>query len=139
LHPVDSQQDQTLALTLNQDHFPVWPGQVPQIKHIGLLLKLTDSSVSALGLALTTPDGSETDSVVLNKLDVGDVLVGGQDYPSLVALDERAWQVTLSQAQIASLPADLHHTVTVSGISHESLNPDAVEDLSIICVYTLTN
>ncbi len=76
---------------------------------------------------------------MLNKLDVGDVLVGRQDYPSLVALDERAWQATLSQAQIASLPAGLHHTVTVSGISHESLNPDAVEDLSIICVYTLTN
>ncbi len=138
LHPLDSQQDQTLALTLNQDHFPIWPGQTLQIMHIGLLLKLTDSGVDPLSLTLTTPDGSETDSASLGKLDVGDVLVGGQDYPSPVALDERAWQVTLSQAQIVLFPSNLRHTVTVNGSQHESLNPDAVEDLGIICVYSLT-
>jgi hypothetical protein len=65
--------------------------------------------------------------------------VGGQDYTSPIALDESGWQVTLSQAQTAALPAALHHTVTVNGISHESLNPDAVEDLGIICVYALAN
>jgi len=152
LHPVDSQQDQTLALTLNQDHFPVWPRNTLQITHIGLLLKLTDSSVQTLSLSLTTPDQAETASITLTKSDVGYVLVGGlayphtnlnqdhnQSYPTPVALDERSWQVTLSQNQIAALPAGLHHTVTVNGASHESLNPDAVEDLGIICIYTLTN
>ena len=69
---------------------------------------------------------------------MGDVLVGGQDYATPVALDEHGWLVTLSQNQIAGLPSGLHHTVTVNDVSHESLNFDAIEDLGIICVYTLT-
>lgn len=142
LHPVESLQDQTLALRLNQDHFPVWPGNTLQITHIGLLLKLTDSSVQTLSFSLTTPDGSETDSISLNKIDMEGghyLLLGGHDFATPVALDERSWQVILSQVQIAGLAANLHHTVTVNGITHEILNPEAVEDLGIICVYNLTN
>lgn len=142
LQPVESQQDQFLSLTLNKDHFSTWPGNTLQITRIVLLCKLnltgmTDTNIQQLTLSLTTPDGSETENVLLKKIDVGDVLVGAQDYTNPIALDEHCWQVTLSQSQIAGLPPGLHHTVTVNDKSHESLNPEAIEDLGIICVYTL--
>jgi hypothetical protein len=47
------------------------------------------------------------------------------------------WTMTLKESVIEKLPSIFFVTVKINGVSHTRLNPEAVEDMFIICEYSL--
>jgi hypothetical protein len=47
-----------------------------------------------------------------------------------------SWSFTAAEADIATVAPDLRSSVTIDGASHQRLNPDAVDDLLVVCHFS---
>jgi hypothetical protein len=144
LSPQAAAPAQSLAFELTADRFPFqFRSREVHIQRVELFWKLkTDEATKAyreqgapLTVALTAPAESpvagQLTSVpsVLNgmpraMLEVGDVGLG-------------TWTLTVADGDIARIAALLRRSSTVSGVTRYHLNPDAIDDLLIVCHYAL--
>lgn len=148
LHPGDSETGQTLHLLLGQDRFPfltqkgtIW------IRHVQLYLKLKDVTIYGsantghLELALRAPGADPPVSITFERLTFeGDTAPSGvlgatADFtrPSQPETNLGEWLLVADEDNVGKLAAALQQTVD----GHKRLNPDAFQDLAVVCWYSV--
>ena len=89
----------------------------------------------ALKVSLTPPGGTAAGGSLtslpafLNGVPHGLIDVGGAGLGT--------WTLAVTDADIAAIAADLRYEVTVDGTVHHRLKADAIQDLVIVCHYSI--
>jgi receptor-binding and translocation channel-forming TcA subunit of Tc toxin len=145
LYPVDGATDQTLTLDMGPDRFPFpFRGMEIGIGRMEVFLKLKDGFVYK--------DNTNRNLLFDLKREGGasyagnELKLGGSPIPTLAGavkdLQEStgSWSVVVKEADLENLDpsnSTLKQTVSISGTDHVRLNPAAVEDLWILCHYSV--
>jgi len=145
LTPPDAAPGQTLSLELSKERFPFqYRGRDIHISQVELFLtfkaddatKLYREHGAALKISLTPPGGTAASGSLasllafLNGVPYGRLDVGGSGLGT--------WTLGIADADIAAIAADLRHSVTVGGAVHQRLKADAIQDLVLVCHYSIT-
>ena len=160
LHPTDqAATSQTLELNLTQERFPFhFRGKALEIAQVELFLKFkneTDrASASGKTYAGEYTDGPAHLDVSLvppgltsgrGSLTSSSAYLGGIGHlviPSTETVLAETVPVTFiletREADIQLIAGPLRHTVTANGATHHRLNPDAIEDIFVVCHYGAT-
>jgi hypothetical protein len=141
LHPSEaSPTKQTLQLDLTAERFPL-PNEKGTIRmnRAELFLKLRNviyDDGKALGFDLQIGSGE----FLPQKFQIAGSSVDTVPHsiPSKsMTVSLGSWIMEFKEETIKDLPASLRRTVNISGTDHFRLNPDAIEDIWIICEYSI--
>lgn len=156
LHPKDTDEKQTLQLKLTAERFPfLFKSKILTITQVELFLKLKDEKdsgtmrtyndlyVAGGGVGrlkfMLTPPGPATDPANRPRLEPNGNFGG---IPHAVITVTTGLPVTFefetTDADIASIAAELRYTVTAEEETHRRLKAEAIEDLIIVCHYSVT-
>jgi hypothetical protein len=152
LHPLDTEQDLALVLDLGQIRFPFAyrdTSQTPKHNRIKITaMDLVVSLADAVPYANAQPGGIRLalarNQVVVGTVDLASPAPGRSPQALGVAVGSNAapdtWSVRVSAADLAALaqhnPA-LCTTIVVDGAPRIRLEPEAIDDLWLICHYTV--
>ncbi|HET8851151.1 MAG TPA: hypothetical protein VFN02_01380, partial [Ktedonobacteraceae bacterium] len=145
LNPTDTATSQAMPLALSIERFPfLFRGKQLTIHAMQMFLKLNDAFASnyygkgqPLAFSLAQA-GSTTPFTAGFKLEGSPV--AGIAYAEPLNGQTGSigsWTVTLQNTDIAKLDSALQQVVTVNGQTYTHLNPNAIEDLWIVCQYSL--
>ncbi len=130
LNPPETQPDQSVTLSLTPDRFPFQlPGKMIEINKVELFLQVSKPKDYTTPLKLSFGPTAQVQEFTLEVDQVLDGLPHGTKMFN-ASLNMNSW--TLS-AKIADIPESLRLPV----IAHAHLNPEAIEDLWILCHYML--
>jgi len=142
LHPSEDPPDrQTLQLDLTPERFPL-PPEKGEIKvnraHVFLKLKAGLKYDDDKPIVLELKIGKKVPLVFELKTasDPLPALPHAQPFDKPESLDK--WTMELKETNITTLPDFLKVNVKIHGASHSRLNPEAVEDMFIICKYSVS-
>ena len=158
MQPTDTDDKQTLQISLAPDRFPFqFRGRSIEISQVELFLKLKDEkdptseigetyfdeykSDTPLTISLTPPGGTEG-SGSLKILDgIPHVAIPVTDrvpatFTAPIKLPVK-FVLTASDGDIQKIAAGLQRTVTAEGVTHHRLNSDAIEDILVVCHYSV--
>lgn len=141
LHPADTATSQTLALDLSIERFPfLFRGMQPNIQAMKLFLKLKDGFSYSDSKALTFTFGKDGNPGTSSTFKLGGSPISTLPYAEALQGSVGSvgkWILTVQGSDIAKLDPTLQRTVTVNGQNFVHLNPDAIEDLWIVCQYSI--
>jgi hypothetical protein len=143
LTPPDTASGQTLSLELSKERFPFqYRGRDIHISQVELFLTFKSeettklySAGTALNVSLTAPDGT-TESDALTSLGA---FLNGVPH-ELLEFDGAGlglWTLAVAEGDIERIAPELRYSVTVNGIKHHRLKADAIQDLVIVCHYSI--
>ncbi len=126
LHPPETQPDQSVPLMLTPNHFPFQlPGKMITINEVELFLKVSKPDAYTTPLKLSfAPTGQVQEVSLVKDPNLKDLPRGTKTFNASLG----AWTLT---AKSADIPASLNLPVTAPA----RLNPEAIEDLWILCHY----
>ena len=149
LHPAGAGTSQVLPLNLTAERFPfLFRGKTLTIRALQVFLKLSDAFAGSyagapgykgnglpLPITLAQAGSSTTFPATLTLNTVTGL-------PSAEVLQGKtasigSWSLTVQSADIEKLDPSLRQTMTVNGQTCTYLNPDAFEDLWIVCQYSV--
>lgn len=155
LHPADTKQ--TLSIGLTMERFPFQlRGKVLQIDAMHLFLKLKEGLTykdnqpfaynddKPLAFILKREDGTElppsnfkSKGSPIAGLPYAEPLNPQSDTEPLNAQGEKPgqWSLEVKEDDVKKVNALLQQVVTINGQEHVRLNPDAIEDVWIVCQY----
>lgn len=142
LHPVDTATSQMLPLALVMERFPfLFRGKTLEMHALKLFLKLRDGFAYNDGKPLTltckeAKDGT-TFSATLKATGSPDSSLPYAELLQGKSGNLGVWTIEVQGASLSTLDPSLRRTVTVDGQSFVHLNPDAIEDIWIVCQYTV--
>jgi hypothetical protein len=149
LTPPDTASSQTLSLKLSKERFPFpYRGRDIQISQVELFLifksdeatKLyRDGGAEAALKVLLTPPG---ETAALGPLTLTSILAFLNGVPhGLLGVDNAGlgtWTLVVADGDIEAIAAELRYSVTVNGTEHHRLKAEAIQDLVIVCHYSVT-
>lgn len=162
LHPKDTDAKQVLELDLSPERFPFeFRGKEIQIHRVQLFLKFKDTNIpgqsdtfvtayqekgAALTLSLAESPAQEgAQPVVLASapLDSAESILNGLAHANIQVEGTVpvAWQIETGDNEIAAIAAVLRKDVAdavTAGTKHYRLKAEAIEDLFILCHYTIS-
>ncbi len=161
LHPADTAVSQTLNLDLKQEKFPFqfqeqFPDTEIQISSVELFLLIKDSTIYAgdhssyaaatpLKVSPTPPvdpdDPTKTYDLERNPVFGGlpHTVINYESSPiTLDPSNVEVWKLEVSEEDIKNIAAGLQQTIRVNGEDHVHLKPDAIEDIVIVCHYSVS-
>ncbi|HEX2190826.1 MAG TPA: neuraminidase-like domain-containing protein [Longimicrobiaceae bacterium] len=142
LHSAAPDGAQTLELDLGRERFPFAArDREIAVESVELFLQLAetvpDDAVDAVQLPFSLVPGAG--APVAGRLEAAGSPLAGVPFGSASpAAGAGPYQVRVSGADVAALPAELKHTVVVGGAPQVRLNPEAVRDLWVVCRYGTT-
>ncbi len=141
LHPADTATSQTLAIDLSIERFPfLFRGMQLNIQAMKLFLKLKDGFTYDDGKALVFTFGKDSSPGTSSPFKLGGSPISSLAYAEALQGSVGSvgkWTLTVQGSDAAKLGPTLQRTVTINGQNFVHLNPDAIEDLWIICQYSL--
>jgi hypothetical protein len=141
LHPADTAPSQALALDLAMERFPfLFRGLQLNIQAMKLFLKLKDGFAYVDGKALAFTFGKDGNPGISSTFKLGGSPISTLAYAEALQGSVGSigkWILTVLGSDAAKLDPTLQRTVTVNGLNFVHLNPDAIEDVWIICQYSL--
>ena len=141
LHPADTATSQMLALDLSMERFPfLFRGMQLNIQAMQLFLKLQDGFVYDDSKALTFTFGKDGNPGTSSTFKLGGSPISTLPYAEALQGSVGSvgkWILTVQGSDIAKLDPTLQRTVTINGQNFVHLNPDAIEDLWIVCQYSI--
>ncbi|MFL5698674.1 MAG: neuraminidase-like domain-containing protein [Ktedonobacteraceae bacterium] len=141
LHPADTAPSQALALALAMERFPfLFRGLQLNIQAMKLFLKLKDGFAYVDGKALAFTFGKDGNPSISSTFKLGGSPISTLAYAEALQGSVGSigkWILTVLGSDAAKLDPTLQRTVTVNGQNFVHLNPDAIEDVWIICQYSL--
>ena len=148
LYPADEPPNQTwsqtLQLDLQSNHFPLpFRNKTMNVTKMELFLKLKDNSAyenyangTALKLFLRAPDETDEQAITLpSNPTLNNVPHGVKEYNPAKNLG--AWLLTAKEGDNIAEVEVLHKQVMTDNTTHHRLQPDAIEDLIIVCHYSV--
>jgi hypothetical protein len=157
LHPNDIDNKQTLQVCFTPERFPFqFAGKSIEISQIELFLKFNDEvdPTSAtpkktyveeydtpLTISLTPPGGTEGSGPLKIFDGIPHVAIPVTErkpatFTAPIKLPVK-FVLTASDGDIQKIAAGLQRTVTAEGITHHRLNSDAIEDILVVCHYSV--
>ena len=141
LHPADTATSQMLALDLSMERFPfLFRGMQLNIQAMQLFLKLQDGFVYDDSKALTFTFGKDSNPGTSSTFKLGGSPISTLPYAEALQGSVGSvgkWILTVQGSDIAKLDPTLQRTVTINGQNFVHLNPDAIEDLWLVCQYSI--
>jgi hypothetical protein len=152
LHPADTASGQSMQIALGNERFPYqyW-GKTIQISQVELVLLFSNADFSKdygnggpLVLELGPPDAASPSSAALAP---SSAFLNGTAYVSIPQPAKPApsgpgsppsWILGATVAAIANLDHHLRNPVTSGGTTYYHLNPDAIDDILMLCHFTTT-
>ncbi len=148
LHPTDEATSQTLSLGLTMERFPFeLRGKTLQIDAMHLFLKLKEGLTDKDNKPFTYNDDHSLAFVLKNddgaKSLASDFKVAGSliaDLPNAEPLKGKSgklgeWSLEVKEEDVKKIDSALCKKVKSNGQDHTRLNPDAIEDVLIVCQY----
>ncbi|MGC1121819.1 MAG: neuraminidase-like domain-containing protein [Candidatus Methanofastidiosia archaeon] len=134
LHP-STGEEHFMKMKLEKERFPFqFKDNTIQIKELAFFIKLKDGTNynNTLTLSVTPPGGEEvtTDKFISNGDDLGGLPYAMWGGTKVLGV----WDLKAKESDIENLPAELK-VVESDGTIH--LNPDAFEDMGILCFYSI--
>jgi hypothetical protein len=155
LYPTNTDARQTLQLKLAPERFPFQHREKTiEIQQLDLFMKFSDEEVekkyrgeggtgnvtsAPLTVYLRAPGAS---SVKDAKLESDDDFLSGVAYATVRVTHkpkstDPPWEIEAQSVDIEKMNDDLHDSTTVGGASVYRLKPDVVEDLLVVCHYSV--
>jgi hypothetical protein len=145
LTPPETASGQTLSIELSKERFPFqYRGRDIHISQVEVFLtwKTTDATQryrehgAALKVSLIPPGGTAVSGSLaslpafLNGVPHGLIECGGAGLGT--------WTLAVADADIAAIAAELRYAVTANGTVHQRLKADTIQDLVLVCHYSIT-
>jgi hypothetical protein len=147
LHPQDADDEQVLQLDLTTERFPYqFRGKTVRIKQLELFMKLKDEEDEAKyrdGGDLTSYLAPPAPATEASGTLASDATFFEGVPHAMIDVSNRAkgigtWLLKARSPDIAQLHPDLRTSATVNGITRHHLRSDTIEDLFVVCHYSIT-
>jgi hypothetical protein len=144
LTPPDTASGQTLSLKLSKERFPFqYRGREIHINQVELFLTFKSDEATTLyhggedlTVSLTPPRGEVKSGPLTSESAFPNAVPHGLLEFNGASLG--VWTLAVADEDIGKIADELHYSVTVNDTVHYRLKADAIQDLVIVCHYSIT-